>query len=102
MSWMKFWKKKSGTEETPKITIEDLQKAVEDLTEEEILEWFSVLLDYVDISSEMVEDEELQIFTHNLLVIQCGDKFLMSDPNEFPWPLQFLPMPEIIATKDVH
>lgn len=71
-----------------------LEEQIETWSDEECLENFSKFLDRVTISSDFLQDEEGEMYTHEQLVVSCGDKFFTSDPQEMDWPLQMLPMPE--------
>lgn len=73
----------------------DVDKFIEDSTDEECLALISKFFDRVDIGAKFIEDEE-GLITHQLLVLQCGDKVIVSDPDEFAWPLQRLPMPQAL------
>ncbi len=82
--------------------IKKVVKAVEGLLEEKtpeaILTVFSMFLDQVQIASQFIQNED-DIFTHQLLTMVCGDKIIVSEPRELEWPLQMMPMPEVLKGK---
>jgi hypothetical protein len=71
-------------------TIED---GVNTWSDEECLSQLSKFLDRVTVTTKFVENED-GLITHQFVAIICGDKLLASEPSEFEWPLQRLPMPE--------
>lgn len=73
----------------------DIKKIIKDADEEECLTLFSEFFDRLEVGAKFVENEE-GLITHQFLVIRCGDKVLVSDPDEFEWPLQRLPMPDAL------
>lgn len=70
-----------------------IDKKLEKWTDEECLENFAKFLDRVGISANFIQTEE-GILTHQVLIIQCGDEVVVSDPMPMDWPLQPLPMPD--------
>lgn len=75
-----------------------IDKRINDWTDEECLIEFSKFLERVGISTQFVQNED-DLFTHQVLTISCGDKIILSDPQELEWPLQMLPMPEAFKGK---
>jgi hypothetical protein len=80
------------TKKTKKFNI---KKIIEDADDEECLSMFSEFFERLDIGAKFVEDQE-GLITHQFLVVRCGEKVLVSDPDEFDWPLQRLPMPDAL------
>ncbi len=76
----------------------DLTKQIEDWNDEQTLFNFSKFLEKVGISSQFIQDDE-GLITHQVMTIQCGDKIIVSEPQELEWPLQPLPMPEAFVGK---
>lgn len=76
----------------------DKQQTQETMTsEEETLTAFAEVANKVDIQTHFIQDEEGAI-VGSYLVVQCGDKFMQSEPNLFDWPMTPMPLPE--AFKD--
>ena len=73
----------------------NLDKIIEEGTDEEVLSLMGKFLDRVNVGAKFVEDEE-GLITHQILVLQCGEKVIVSEPDEFEWPLQRLPMPDAL------
>jgi len=71
----------------------DLKASLDQWDEEETLKNLSLFLDKVEGLVKFIESEEGAI-THSMIVLKCGDKILCSDPYEFEWPLQRMPIPE--------
>lgn len=76
------------------ITEEKLNK----WTDEEVLTNLSMILTRAKIATDFVaeESEEGSMITHEVLVAISGDKAVFSEPRELAWPLQYLPVPEIM------
>jgi len=72
-----------------------LEEQIEQATNEELLEMISKFIGRVEISSQFGETDE-GILTHIMLVLQAGDSAIVSDPMEFEWPLQRMPMPDAL------
>lgn len=73
-----FFKKKDKSEEA-------LRKLVE-------------LLDYIEITTQFIQDEDGVIRSH-ILNITAGSKVLSSNPIELQWPMQVMPLPEAFKGK---
>lgn len=84
------------------MNIEKLTKKIGTLlesgTDEEVLLIFSKFLNRVSMSSEFIQDEE-GLFTHEMMLIACGDRMIASEATELEWPLQMLPLPEAFQGK---
>lgn len=76
----------------------DIEESLETWTDEECLEQFSKFLERVGFSTQFIQDDE-GLMTHQILTMQCGDKIVVSEPQELEWPLQPLPMPEAFRGK---
>lgn len=75
--------------------IEKIRESIEGWTDEQVLEVFGTFLERVGLASQFVQNED-ELFTHQILTIQCGDKIIVSEAQELEWPLQLLPMPEAL------
>ena len=67
--------------------------------DEEVLEYFSLFLDRVNVGNTFVQNEDGAI-THSVMAFQCGDKIIVSDPSEFDWPLMVMPKPKAMETNN--
>jgi hypothetical protein len=74
-------------------TITTIDEGVETWTDEECLQQMAKFLDRVDVTTKFVENQD-GLITHQFVVLLCGDKAIASEPSEFEWPLQRMPMPE--------
>lgn len=85
------------------MNIEKLTKKIGTLletgTDEQVLLVFSKFLTRVSMSTEFIQDPEDDLFTHQMMLIACGDKIIGSEPEEMEWPLQMLPIPEAFEGK---
>lgn len=70
-----------------------LEKKITNWTDEECLEHFSQFFERVGVTVQFIESEE-GMFTHQLLTIRCGDKVIVSEPQQLEWPLQLMDLPE--------
>lgn len=66
---------------------------LDEWTDEECLNNAVKFFDRVDVSTKFIENAD-GLITHQLHLLIAGDKVLASDPVEFEWPLQRMPMPE--------
>lgn len=80
-----------------------LEQKIEKWDDTEVLENLAKFLESgrVTFNTQFVETEE-GMFTHQLMTIRCGDKVIVSEPQELDWPVQLMPMPEAFNTKDVN
>lgn len=62
-------------------------------SDEECLENFGKFLDRIGISVQFIQTDE-GILTHQIMLMKCGDKVIVSEPQQLSWPVQLLPMPE--------
>lgn len=74
--------------------IKTLEEQIAEWSDEECLQQFSKFLQRIEVRSEFIQDEEDELYTHERLIVSCGEKFFSSDPQELEWPLQMLPMPD--------
>ncbi len=75
-----------------------IDKKLMEWDDEECLNQFSKFLDRVGISSQFIQNDE-GLLTHQLMLITCGEKVIVSEPLALEWPLQPLPMPEAFEGK---
>ena len=78
--------------------IETITNSIDQWTDEEVLEVLSTFLGRVDMSSQFGETSE-GVLTHLMLVLQAGESAIVSNPMEFEWPLQRMPMPDALRGK---
>lgn len=62
-------------------------------TDEECLLNVTKFFDRVETATQFIENSD-GLLTHQFQLLIAGDKVLASDPVEFEWPLQRMPMPE--------
>lgn len=65
-------------------------------TDEEVLTEWAKFMGRVGISSQFIQNED-GLITHQVMVITCGDKMVVSDPQALEWPLQPMPRPEALG-----
>lgn len=63
-------------------------------TDEECLTFFTKFFDRVEVGTDMVENEH-GFFTHETMMIRCGEKLIMSTPTPLDWPLEPVVAPEL-------
>lgn len=73
--------------------IKNIDKIIADGTDEEVLTAFHKFLQRVSVSTEFLQDEDDLVYAE-IFTATCGDKMFASEPYEFEWPLQYLPIPE--------
>lgn len=78
--------------------IEIINDNIDDWKDEEVLEILACFLERVDMSSQFGETQE-GVLTHIMLVLQAGESAIVSNPMEFEWPLQRMPMPDSLRGK---
>lgn len=71
-----------------------LTNKIEKWSDEECLEHFALFLNRIEIASQPVQNSETGLITHQMLVIQCGEKAVASMPLAFEWPMQPANLPE--------
>ena len=76
-----------------KTKIINIEDQIDSWSDEECLREMSKFLDRVDVTTKFVENQD-GLITHQFVVLLCGDKAIASEPSEFEWPLQRMPMPE--------
>ena len=76
-----------------KTKIINIEDQIDSWSDEECLKEMSKFLDRVDVTTKFVENQD-GLITHQFVVLLCGDKAIASEPSEFEWPLQRMPMPE--------
>lgn len=62
--------------------------------DEEVLSAFCTFFNRIDITTDLVQDKESGLVTHQVMVIRCGDKAVLSTPLAYEWPLQPANVPE--------
>lgn len=70
-----------------------LEKKIEKWTDEEVLLEFGKFFERVSVKSQFIQNQD-GLLTHQIMTMVCGDKILLSEPQELEWPLQPMPMPE--------
>jgi hypothetical protein len=69
--------------------------------DEEVLEYFGLFLDRVNVATSFLQNEDGGL-THSVCVFQVNDKVIVSEPAEFEWPLMMMPKPEAFSKKEVN
>lgn len=62
--------------------------------DEEVLNAFCTFFNRIDITTDLVQDKESGLVTHQVMVIRCGDKAVRSTPLAYEWPLQPASLPQ--------
>ncbi len=75
-----------------------LDQKLSSWSDDEVLENIAKFLSRVTMSSQFGEAADGAI-THIMMVLQSGDSAIVSDPMEFEWPLQRMPMPDSLRGK---
>jgi len=73
--------------------IQTIKDSIDEWSDDDVLEVVSTFLGRVELSSQFGETSE-GILTHLMLVLQAGESAIVSNPMEFEWPLQRMPMPD--------
>lgn len=77
-----------------KKTTQNIDKGLKTWTDEECLRAFEKFLSSrVGIVTQFVKDDD-GLITHETITVVCGDKIIVSEPQELEWPLQLMPFPE--------
>jgi len=71
-------------------TLINIDASINTWTDEECLFYFTKFLDRVNILTKFEQNEDTAAITHEVIIVQCGDMYIESDPMELEWPL--LPM----------
>src|SRR3546814_3079631 len=58
-----------------------IDKNINTWTDEEVLQQFAKFFDRIQYDSEFIQDEEDELITHQVLIIRCGTKMIMSEPR---------------------
>ena len=74
------------------------EEALETWSDKKCLFMFTQFFDRVSIQTNMIQNED-DVFVGEVLVMTCGDTQITSDPIEFAWPLQVMPVPESLKKK---
>jgi len=64
-------------------------------SDDKCLEAATALLERLELDTRFAMDED-GLITHQMLLIGCGDKVIVSDPKPLDWPLQRLPVPKTL------
>ena len=74
--------------------IEKLKTHIDEWDDEECLKAIIRFFPRIEIGSELVQNKETGLITHQIMTIQCGDKGTFSEPLALEWPLQPADLPE--------
>jgi len=77
---------------------ERLDGKLETWSNEECLFNFSKFFERVGLSTEFIQDTE-GLIVAQVLVMNVGDKKIVSEPQMLEWPLQPVPLPEDAGVK---
>ena len=64
-----------------------LSEAIDEMTDAECLANFSQFLGRVRMATDFISDDN-GFFTHEVLVVTCGELAVLSPPLRLPWPLE--------------
>ena len=84
-----------------KSTTEKFTKTMRSWTDEECLLAFGAFLERVNVVPRLLQNDD-GLITHQVLVTLCGDRAISSDPVPFDWPLQPLPMPDALKSRELN
>lgn len=73
---------------------EKLMKKIDEGTDEDVLNAFCEFFRRVDITTDLVQDNESGLITHQVMVIRCGEKVIVSAPLAYEWPMQPANLPK--------
>lgn len=73
---------------------EKLSTKIDEWDDEEVLNSFCAFFRRVEISPHLIQDNQTGLITHQVMVIECGEKTVASSPLAFEWPLQPANVPE--------
>lgn len=74
--------------------LKKLNEVIAEGSDEEVLTAFCEFFQRVEIAPQLVQDNDTGYITHQIMVIQCGDKFVASTPLAYEWPMQPINLPE--------
>lgn len=75
--------------------MKNIDKIIEDGTDEDVLKAFYKFFKRVNIKTDFILSED-DLILGEVMVVNCGDSMFTSDPIEYPWPLQYMPMPDAL------
>lgn len=78
--------------------MKNIDKIIAEGTDEDVLKAFYKFFERVNVGTEFVLDDD-DLIVAEVFNVTCGDKMFSSAPWEFPWPLQYLPMPDAFKEK---
>lgn len=73
---------------------EKLVKIIDEGADEDVLTAFCEFFRRIDITTDLVQDNETGLITHQVMTIRCGDKAVISTPLAYEWPLQPAILPD--------
>lgn len=68
---------------------------IDKMSDKKVLKTIFELLQRATVSHKLIATDD-GLITHEVAVIQCGDKFFASEPTELPWPLRPIEIPKEI------
>lgn len=76
--------------------VEKIIDKMEKLKDEQLLEvMFNITQDRLKIFPQFIQSREEDPMIDSVCVVMtCGDKFILSDPQTLDWPVQPLPKPD--------
>ena len=89
---------KEKTPTTPKKIAKIIESNIDDWSDEEALFVISKFLQRVVIHTEFVQEED-GLIANSVVVLNSGDKVIVSQPMPLAWPMQPMPIPDAFEGK---